>query len=102
MMNDEAATLNRIAGQVQKIRVIADTISCFISSSWKRGDRNLCADCMEIRGAVDFGPQGAAGKCDGCGDDEWAIYQWEVEDISGMALEYIKLAEWHDNRYGRN
>jgi|15BtaG_2_1085339.scaffolds.fasta_scaffold04591_3 hypothetical protein len=92
-VRDDALYLIRIAGFRRRLEDAAHNISSMIAASWNRGDRFLCVECHEHRGA-ESEHQVQGGKCDACGDTAAWLWEWRREDITGVANDFVELAEW--------
>lgn len=69
------------------------TITQFIADSWTSGDRLLCGDCHELRGATSD-HRSSVGRCDGCGQKVRHLWEWRIDDLPPMARENVELSEW--------
>ena len=92
-MRDDVAQLMAFVRGARTIGDAADTITAFISTSWLRGDRLLCGDCHDMRGA-ESEHRSQEGNCDGCGSKVAALWEWRLEDLPPFALEQVDNVGW--------
>jgi len=92
-MSDHSTKLRQLHRMTQDLVDVADIVARLISTSWTRGDRLLCADCHELRGA-ESNTRGGEGRCDGCGDKEKNLWVWHIDDLPPAAREFVELSEW--------